>query len=125
MKKLEKMNLMELKEFYELVENDKAWAGKAFEDVYQFQLDCIDAQILNTVPEVINMAEEIMCDVSKECVEAFHLRVYGEQNIRLISATNLKYQVSGRILVELGLLTPERVDEIYRSTKNKVLDDKN
>lgn len=124
MKKLEKMNLMELKEFYELVENDKAWAGKAFEDLYQFQLDCIDAQILNLVPEVVNMAEELMYDVSKECVEAFHLRVYGEKNIRLISALNLKYQVTSRILMELGLLTSERVDEIYIGAKNKVIDDK-
>lgn len=124
MKKLEKMNLMELKEFYELVENDKAWAGKAFEDLYQFQLDCIDAQILNLVPEVINTAEELMYDVSKECVEAFHLRVYGEKNIRLISATNLKYQVTSRILMELGLLTSERVNEIYIGAKNKVIDDK-
>lgn len=124
MKKLEKMNLMELKEFYELVENDKAWAGKAFEDLYQFQLDCIDAQILNLVPEVVNTAEELMYDVSKECVEAFHLRVYGEKNIRLISATNLKYQVTSRILMELGLLTSERVDEIYIGAKNKVIDDK-
>lgn len=124
MKKLEKMNLMELKEFYELVENDKAWAGKAFEDLYQFQLNCIDAQILNLVPEVVNMAEELMYDVSKECVEAFHLRVYGEKNIRLISALNLKYQVTSRILMELGLLTSERVDEIYIGAKNKVIDDK-
>lgn len=124
MKKLEKMNLMELKEFYELVENDKAWAGKAFEDLYQFQLNCIDAQILNLVPEVINTAEELMYDVSKECVEAFHLRVYGEKNIRLISATNLKYQVTSRILMELGLLTSERVNEIYIGAKNKVIDDK-
>lgn len=124
MKKISEMCLMELKEFYELTENDKAWAGKALEDIYQCELDIIDAYILELIPELVNKAEEIMADTSKECVEAYNSKIYGEENVRLMAAMHLRYSVTSRVLTELGILTPERVKEIYNASKNEVLDQK-